>query len=216
VKRILISNREVARPSRITRVYYGFDRDLFLSSSSASLQQRADMTITIGTVARLAPEKNLSILIKAFAAFSMEFENSKLVIVGTGPLEQQLKVEADKLGVFEKISFLGKRSDILDILRSLNVFVLASRFEGFGMVLLEAMSAGIRIVGAENSAIVEVLGIDGAGELFNTDSDADLKEKIKTVLNKNLGVIQNAQQQRLAIFSAVHMEKEIYQIYTEK
>ena len=102
--------------------------------------------------------------------------------MGTGPLEKELRSMAVRLGVEKSVSWKGQSKDILDFYRSLDIFVLPSDYEGFGLVLLEAMSQGIPVVARRLSAIPEVMGELNPG-LVNSDKPIDLANKIKEILD---------------------------------
>ena len=84
----------------------------------------------------------------------------KLVIVGSGPLSENLKLMAHRLGIKDRVVFCGYRNDIPEIMTEIDVLVLGSDYEGFGLVLLEAMSAGTPILATRVSAIPEIV-VDG-------------------------------------------------------
>lgn len=111
----------------------------------------------IGTVARLHPQKSLHTLIQAFYDFSKEVLNSKLIIVGEGDLEDQLKMQVEELDLREKVIFTGKRSEIPIFYKIFNIFVLCSIYEGLGLVLLEAMAAEKPIIGTNAGAIPDII-----------------------------------------------------------
>jgi glycosyltransferase involved in cell wall biosynthesis len=101
-------------------------------------------------------------------------------------------------------------------MRSLSLFVLPSKFEGFGMVLLEAMFARCRIVGARNSAIVEVLGDRGAGTYFETSDPEDLCDKILESLQEKRNDYIKNQEMQLASFRierTAELTDRIYESY---
>lgn len=114
----------------------------------------------------------------------------RLEIVGAGSLLGELTTMTKDLGLTNSVSFLGRTDDVEGFISSLDLFVLTSKFEGFGMVLLEAMSTGCKIVAARNSAIPEVLGEDGAGLMFETGNETELAEKYWIVLTAKTKLIK--------------------------
>jgi len=112
----------------------------------------------IGHVARLSPEKDQCTLLKAFAIVAKRRENVTLVIAGDGQMRQELQQEAIQLGVADKVSFLGFRGDIPELLQTFDLFVLTSIKEGTSLTILEAMAAGLPVVATDvggNPEIVE-------------------------------------------------------------
>jgi glycosyltransferase involved in cell wall biosynthesis len=119
----------------------------------------AENEIVIGFVGRLVEQKAPEVLLQAFAATAMVSPRARLAMVGAGPLETKLRELASRLGVADKIIWLGAR-DARTVLAGFDLFALASRKEGLPYVILEAMSAGLPIV-ATSSAGVEILVIPG-------------------------------------------------------
>ena len=152
-------------------------------------------------------------MISAFKRYKDESNVSSLSILGAGPLETELRELTKVMGVAESVNFLGRSSFIYDFLTGLDVFVLTSKYEGFGMVLLEAMDAGIPIVASRNSAIPEVLGADFPG-LCTTGDSRDFFEKINK-LNDPVyqELVLNRQRERLELFGAQVMAQKIRKVY---
>ena len=216
VKVILIKNREIAHPDKIIVVHYGFSKNRFLKNSKGTTP--ADViskgkNFRIGTVARLSPEKDLQTLIKAFAILNYSYPKIELEIAGSGTEEERLKRLCKTYGLENKIRFLGKIENIPDFIRSLNLFVLTSKFEGFGMALLEAMSVECKIIAAKNTAIVEVVGLEGAGIFFKTSDEQDLVEKIRNSLNDNDIKYKIQQNKQIENFTVAIMGNKIDKVY---
>jgi L-malate glycosyltransferase len=116
-------------------------------------------TFVVGTVGRLVPIKGFEYLIEAFARFRRQSapRESKLMLVGDGPLRVMLEQCADRHDVSRDVQFLGTRTDVYDVMRAFDVFVLPSLHEGVPMVLLEAMALGVPIVASSVGGIPEVL-----------------------------------------------------------
>lgn len=119
----------------------------------------------IGNVGRLHPDKDQATLIQAFAAALPRLpEESLLVILGTGKLEESLKSLAKTLGVKGRVLFLGQVPEARSYFKAFNSFILSSDHEPFGMVLLEALAAGLPVATTDCGGAREV--ISGIGELF--------------------------------------------------
>ena len=113
--------------------------------------------VVLGCVARLTRQKGHSGLLDAFAAASEKNGYLRLVIVGDGGLSRSLEEQARRLKLGAKVAFLGRREDAADLYRAFDVFVLASLWEGFGLVFLEAMSCGLPVIATRVSAIPEIV-----------------------------------------------------------
>lgn len=92
---------------------------------------------------RLVPQKGFDLLLKAFALIAARHPAWSLKILGKGALKNQLEAQAESLGLKDRVSFLGALADPFPILRSADLFVFSSRFEGFGNALTEAMACGL-------------------------------------------------------------------------
>jgi glycosyltransferase involved in cell wall biosynthesis len=216
VKDMLVSNKEIAHPDSIKVVHYGFSKKRFLNQNLATnflATSNASKNVKIGTVARLSPEKDLQTLIKAVAILRKIVPNVELKIAGSGSEEESLKKLCEEFGIAENVFFLGKIREVPSFLKSLDLFVLTSKFEGFGMVLLEAMAVRSRIVAARNSAIVEVLGQSGAGIFFETSNEIDLAKKIEKILRVSGRSYLFEQRNQLNKFTIENMGNKIEKIY---
>jgi glycosyltransferase involved in cell wall biosynthesis len=164
-------------PDRITTIHYGIDPAPYQNvQNETTLALRKtwgvpDTAWLIGTVARLVPQKALHILIQAYAEYRKTATcDSRLVFVGQGPLEAELKRLAQELGVENHIIWAGFREDIPVVMKSFDAFALTSIYEGFGLVLLEAMAAGTPVAATAVSAIPEVVQ-DGVTGLLSPIND---------------------------------------------
>ncbi len=158
--------------SQIATVAYGIDSAPFIGidlTACTRLKKEwgcSEDTWVIGTIARLVPQKGIDVLLKAYALYrSKATHPSRLVIVGTGFLEQTLKQLADRLQIASYVVWAGFREDIPLVINTFDLFALTSQYEGFGLVLLEAMAAGKPVVATRVSAIPEVVQVGTTGML---------------------------------------------------
>jgi glycosyltransferase involved in cell wall biosynthesis len=122
-----------------------------------------DDALVIGFVGRLVEQKAPEVLVRAFAATAAVAPHARLAMVGAGPLDQALRDLAWRLGVADKIIWLGER-DARQVFSGFDVFALSSQKEGLPYVVLEALAVGLPVV-ATSSAGVEILvepGVNGA------------------------------------------------------
>ena len=204
-------NLEANLKQRIDVVHYGYEyRDGIIPERRNRTQPRA---LVIGTIARLAPQKDLHVLLAAFALFSQRSPNlnPSLVIVGDGPLREKLELLAQTLGISDTVKWAGKTTDVHSYLSKMDVFALPSKYEGFGLVLLEAMSHGLPIVAARNSAIPEVLGNEYEF-LFETSNVFDLSYKLSEVIQSKFDFHEYSRE-RLILFRPNLMAERIEEIY---
>jgi glycosyltransferase involved in cell wall biosynthesis len=124
-----------------------------------------------GTIGRLVSSKRHSALIAAFSAVSAKMPDAVLVILGTGPLEAALRQQIERLQLSNRVfihSTYAKQANTF--IQAFDAFVFPSMQEGFGLVLLEAMSAQLPIIAADNGGIPEVMG--ETGMLFSLQDEA--------------------------------------------
>ena len=131
------------------------------------------------TLSRLHPKKGLDIFLQALAAMP----DCYAWLAGDGPLQKELEALAKKLGVWERVRFLGWRTDRAALLRSADACVLPSRYEPFGTVILEAWAAGVPLV-ACNSAGPAAHVEDGKTGLLVPIDDT---EKLADAMRRALG-----------------------------
>jgi glycosyltransferase involved in cell wall biosynthesis len=126
--------------------------------------------------ARLIMQKGHAFLVEAFKKLSHKHKNVKLLIAGTGELEQNLKHQAEGCG---QISFLGYREDIEEVMHVSDIFVLPSLWEGFGIAFLEAMQAGLPVIASDVSAVPEIVTDNETGFLVPAGQVDALYEKME-------------------------------------
>lgn len=97
----------------------------------------------IGHIGRFAPQKNHAFLLNVFQCVADIDENAMLLLVGTGDGKEAIETKVAKLGLSNKVVFLGNREDVSEILQAFDVFVFPSRYEGFGLAAAEAQAAGV-------------------------------------------------------------------------
>jgi glycosyltransferase involved in cell wall biosynthesis len=136
-------------PGKIQVVPNGIDIKRFQVAAKATLREQLGIRAedhVAGNVARLSPEKNQALFLRASVRVLRECKNLKVLLVGDGPERNSLEKLVDDLGIRHKVIFAGQRQDIADLLALMDIFVLSSSTEGMPMTLLEAMAAGKAIV----------------------------------------------------------------------
>lgn len=156
--------------ARIQTLYNRIDLEALQASQLDAAQARSELGLSadawiVGNVGRLHPDKDQATLLRGFAAAVPQLPpQSQLAILGTGRLEKDLKSLARELGVADRVLFLGQVPDARRYFRAFDVFALSSDHEPFGMVLLEAMAAGVPLLATACGGAKEV--VEGVGILF--------------------------------------------------
>lgn len=115
----------------------------------ADVRQRlkiSDDTFVIGHVGRFTYQKNHEFLIDIFKQVHDKLNNSLLLLIGEGPEENQMKEKVASLELASCVLFLGRRNDVPQLFQAMDCFVLPSRFEGLGIVGIEAQSSGLQCI----------------------------------------------------------------------
>ena len=155
---------------RIETLYNRIDVEQLQGSQFSAEDARVELGLSpsawiVGNVGRLHPDKDQATLLRGFAlALPSLPENSQLVILGKGRLEESLKELARELGIGANVMFMGQVADARRYFKAFDVFALSSDHEPFGMVLLEAMVAGVPVVATSCGGAREV--VEDVGLLF--------------------------------------------------
>ena len=162
---------------RITTIHYGLDGAAFRARVRDVAGVRAEFDIPAaaplaGVVARLDPQKGHAYLLRAWRQVSAALPEARLLVVGDGPLRGELQRQAGDLGLEGSVIFTGRRKDVPRIMAALDVVTLPSLWEGFGLVLLEAMAVARPIIASRVSAIPEVV-MDGETGLLVPPRDVN-------------------------------------------
>lgn len=144
---------------------------------------KSQSPIVVGA-GRLEAAKGFDILIRAHALLLREGIDHRVVIFGQGRDRSQLETLASSLGVKGSVAMPGFVSNIIEGMKGATAFVLCSRYEGFGMVLLEAMAAGLPVVATDcPSGPSEVLDGGACGILVPPDDPESLAAALRRVLS---------------------------------
>ncbi len=140
----------------------------------------------IGTIGRLTAQKGHSYLLQAVRQVTGQFPNLCVLIIGDGELRSELENQARELGIEANVIFSGYRNDAVRLLSGFDFFVFPSLWEGFGLVLLEAMALRKAVVASEVSAIPESVIQGKTGLLVPPKNAEKLAGAMLTLLNDNV------------------------------
>jgi glycosyltransferase involved in cell wall biosynthesis len=168
----------------------------------------------VGSVGNFTPKKDHRTLLYAMSRVVWRHRGAQLVLVGSGPLERELRDTVRSMGLAERVVFAGSRDDVEELYPAFDVFALSSRNEGLPISLLEAMAAGVPCVATSVGGVPEVVSNEG---LLVPAGDADaLADALSTLLGapelrEAVGAHAAQTARRFDITKAVHRIEEAYE-----
>lgn len=215
-------NLSVTKKPKLAIIHSGVDVNKFIFPDIDIREKRRSLgvkqeDIVVGTVGWLLPIKGPVYLLKAMQQVWQTHPNIKLVFVGKGELELNLKSMAREVGAQDKVLFPGWRDDVHEIMQVFDIFVLPSLNEGMGRVIVEAMAAEKPVV-ASNTGGIPDLVLDGkTGYLVEPGDSEGLAVAIgKLIENPELRQkMGQAGRKRCHLFSEELMVEKLDALYTK-
>jgi glycosyltransferase involved in cell wall biosynthesis len=208
-------------PDKVVTILNGIELQ---RSQSALTQEQAREKLGLAAdrkvlvcVGRLVEQKGHTYLLQALAELKQRWPEIHLLVAGDGDWRQRLEAEAASLQLQPHVSFLGTRSDIADILRAADIYVMPSLWEGLALALLEGMAAGLPVLATSVGGAPDVLG-DGAFGRLVAPGKADLLVQALDGLLSSPQLRQqlaNAARQRAQDYDAGKMVAAVSQIYRD-
>lgn len=202
--------------AKLETIHYGLDGLPTAPSETTpearGIEPHVPLLLAIG---RLIEQKDHDTLLRAFAGIRSSHPAARLAILGWGPLEARIRELAQRLELGDSVLVLG-RVEPRDWLERADIFIHTSRWEGFGIVLLEAMLASLPVVATRVSAIPEIV-VDGETGLLADAGDAQtLAEHARALLDdpergRRLGA--NGLRRAHADFSVARMTDRTLSVY---
>ncbi len=176
----LIENFHIS-PAKVMTIYNGLP--LQQKRFSKKLSESKKIILRIG---RLVEQKDDQTLLESFRLLAKDMKNIELWIVGDGPMRKKLQLIVQKNNLIDKVRFYGWQEDIKGYLKNSDIFVMASKREGFSYVILEAMSYGLPIVSTNSpSGPVEILDNGKYGILCNIGDALGIEKACLKILSNN-------------------------------
>jgi glycosyltransferase involved in cell wall biosynthesis len=203
---------------KLVTIHYGLDAvptaPSEVTPEATGIPPDVPLVLAIG---RLIEQKDHATLLDAFARVHRRHPDAKLAILGWGPLEAQTKAHVRKLGLDGVVFVLG-RVEPRDWLTRADVFAHTSRWEGFGIVLLEAMLAGLPVVATRVSAIPEIVADGETGLLAPPGDAASVADALARLLDNaelRRGFGASGRNRARAEFSVDRMVERTIRVYDE-
>ena len=161
VRKYFLSKIKI-NPKKLSVIYYGIDKLYFDYKSFEDkknykkLRDNKNQFIILN-IARNIPQKKLDLLLLGFEKFFKKNNNSKLILVGTGPDTKKLQNLSNNLKIKNNVNWIKYSENVKELFKIANVFCLTSLYEGLGLVLLESMYLKVPIVTVKTSAMAEVI-----------------------------------------------------------
>lgn len=139
---------EKAMKDRKVRIIQnGIEMEKFRFDAETRKRMRAtyglEDKLVVGHVGRFMPQKNHAFLLDVFAKLYAARQDARLILIGDGALEEKIRQKAEKLGISQAVVFLGRRSDVNDWMKAMDVLLLPSLWEGFPNVAIEAQASAL-------------------------------------------------------------------------
>lgn len=198
--------------NNIIVVYNGIDAKRIMNARPilrSDFFEQEDARILI-QVSRFSVQKDQKTLIKALSLLP---ESVKLLLVGDGELKYECVHLVSELKLAERVRFLGVRMDIPELLKTSDIVIQSSVWEGFGLAAVEGMAAGKPVIASDVSGLKEV--VDGAGLLFLSTNEKDLARQVNSLLDNDLLYKQIAGRclERSQKFDVKNMVEHVINIY---
>lgn len=207
---------------KVVRVYNGIETKKY---ECARLKKYDKNAIVIGCIARIMPElKGQDILLEAIKLIKIQHPNVLALFVGGVAEKQrrdfeQLKKYVKENSLEENVKFLGNIDNIPEFLNEIDICVVPSRSEGFGLALVEAMAMGVPCIASNIAGPREIVMNEGIGELFENGDSKSLSKKIEEVISKYDDIKKATWKYKLKVrqnYSIEYMCSRLLRIYTEK
>jgi glycosyltransferase involved in cell wall biosynthesis len=206
---------KIISAKKIVTVHNGLGKIDFLDRTEARKQlSLPEFEFVIGSIANFYQTKALDLLINAFGLLPKDLQQRYcLLIIGGGPEKINLTKLVSSLGLSDRINFAGEKQNAAQFLRAFDIFALASHKEGFPLVLLEAMQAGLPIIATDVGGNKEALG-DSAILIPPGDQNALTQALINLISDSNLQAkLSSATQVQSKNFTLDKLFSETNQIY---
>lgn len=210
VSKYLLKKREIPMTKSLQVIHYCYDPGILIEPPKYLFSAVPTKFIS---VARLERQKSLDTLLRAFALYRNTYGVGQLDLYGTGTQLDDLLELSENLKVKDFVQFMGKVENISVVLANYDCLFLTSRYEGFGLVLLEAMQKGLPIICSDAEAIREVLGSSYRG-FFCVDSTFSLFEKMAELQNSDFyNSISQYGSERLKLFTPMRTISKLTEAY---
>ncbi|MFX0132891.1 MAG: glycosyltransferase family 4 protein [Candidatus Hodarchaeota archaeon] len=201
--------------SKVVTIYNSIE----INETKENVTKNKEMVV--GTIGKMTEQKGYDVLLKSFSLVAKQYPECRLEIIGNGKLKNEIKKMIEDYELKNNVELLGVMPNYVakERMKTWKIFVLASRWEGFGIVLIEAMSLGIPVVASSVEAIPEIVKDGKCGYLFQKDNFLELAEKLNLMIG-NTDEISNLGKAGRSIvlekFNIIRTIKSFESLYNQK
>lgn len=206
----------ISARGKVTLIYHGIEIGGPIDGGSQSESETKNGNPVVGTVCRLEPQKAIDDFLKAAKIVKEYIPQVSFVIVGDGPLKKELERLSITLGITDNVIFTGWQENVAGYIAGMDIFCLTSRWEGFGIILLEAMSMKMPIVATRVGGVPEIVEEGKGGILVSPGRPEELAKGLCLLLSdatmrKHMGYY-NAEKVK-TVFNVKDMIKKYEEMY---
>jgi glycosyltransferase involved in cell wall biosynthesis len=174
--RWLFGDRTFER-GKVSIINNAIDLDIFKYDEKLRKEKRKklkikDDTLVVGHIGRFVAQKNHTFLIDIFNELHKKKKNSILLLIGQGPLMDEIKEKVEILGISDSVKFLGQRDDVNELYNVMDLFLFPSLYEGLGMVLIEAQANGLPCIAS--TEVPKIADISNNVQFYDLNDSIDI------------------------------------------
>jgi glycosyltransferase involved in cell wall biosynthesis len=181
-KTVLQNNQHLFPSGKIKVIYNGIDIKNYDLNNKNALYNRMSDEIILGNLGRIVNQKGQRYLVDMAVELKKSNLDFKILIGGEGPLMGDLKAYAGRMGVSDRVIFLGFVNNVIEFMNSIDIFLLTSLWEGFGYVIIEAMLCSKPVVAFNVSSNPELIDDGRTGFLVEFGNTGDFTGKVEMLL----------------------------------
>jgi glycosyltransferase involved in cell wall biosynthesis len=209
-------------PSKIRLVYNAVDPVVFETPERVRDEKRKELALdgcfVVGTVGRLVDAKSFDVLLGVAREVCAIRPDARFVVIGEGPLGEDLRRLCDSYGLSGKVLFTGKRSDIPELMAAMDLYFITSKREGLPLSLIEAMMSGKAIVATSVGGIPDTISHNEDGLLTEPGDRTGMVRAVLALADdptRRLRLGARARKRAVAHYSPSKVLEELEHIYLE-
>lgn len=211
--RKLYIGQNISKPEKVDVVYHGFKYNFQADEDKDKYREAEHQLVIVG---RLEGYKGHQFIFEALQKMGTQFPNLKLLVIGSGGLEAELKQSVKEMEIEDKVVFKGFQTAVLDYMSNSDIVLIPSKSEGFGLVFMEAFEVKTPVIGFDVPAGNELIVHNESGLLVKAYDTQELADQIAHLLNhpeEGKRLAENAHQRLKTFFTPERMVEETIAIY---